>query len=63
MNDEDYVVIAVDGDFREFMEADTDFLKFEGLSWEEVISISKLSFRQGYQVVIWPTNGENGGEA
>ena len=60
-NEDDFIVIAVDGDFRNFMEAETEYLKYEGLSWDEVKALCYLSFRQGYQCVVWH-NEENRSE-
>lgn len=57
MKDNHFTVFAVDGDFRNFEELETNYMRYDNLSWEETITLCLLSFRQGYQVVVIPADG------
>ena len=54
MKDDVFTVFAVDGDFRSFEELETNYMRYDKLSWEEAITLCLLSFRQGYQVIVIP---------
>lgn len=48
-----FTVIAIAGAFLDAADAGTDSLRFDGLTWEEAVTLARLSFDQGYQIVIW----------
>lgn len=52
-----FTVLAVDGAFLDAADPGTDALRFDGLTWEEAVELARLSFDQGYQIVIWRAGG------
>ena len=48
-----FTVLAVDGAFLDAADPGTDALRFYGLTWEEAVELARLSFDQGYQIVVW----------
>lgn len=55
-----FSVTAVDGPYFDAIDPDTDSLRFDGLTWDDAVALARLSFMQGFQVVIWATeDGEN----
>lgn len=65
MQHEKFTVIAIDGDFIDFDDPGTNFLRFDALSWADACEIVRLSFMQGFQCVCWMIereDAENGGE-
>lgn len=48
-----FTVIAIAGAFLDAADAGADSLRFDGLTWEEAVTLARLSFDQGYQIVIW----------
>ena len=48
-----FTVLAVDGAFLDAADPGTDALRFDGLTWEEAVELARLSFDQGYQIVVW----------
>ncbi len=65
MNEPLYTVRAIDGDFRDFVvDMTIESLRYDGLKWEEAVELCRLSFRQGFQCVIWREDGgeDAGGE-
>lgn len=48
-----FTVLAVDGTFLDAADPGTDALRFDGLTWEEAVELARLSFDQGYQIVVW----------
>lgn len=56
-----FTVIAIAGAFLDAADAGTDSLRFDGLTWEETVTLVRLSFEQGYEIVLWrmPEADEN----
>lgn len=56
-----FTVIAVNGSFLDAVDPGTDSLRFDNLTWEEAIELARLSFEQGYEIVVWrmPEADEN----
>lgn len=48
-----FTIIAVDGSFLDAADTGTDSLRFDGLTWTEAVELARLSFNQGFQVVLW----------
>ena len=48
-----FTVIPIDGSFLDVLGAETDSLRYDGLTWEEAVTLIELSFTQGFEVVIW----------
>ena len=48
-----FTVIAIAGAFLDAADAGTDSLRFDGLTWDEAVTLARLSFGQGYEIVIW----------
>ena len=48
-----FAVVAIDGDFTEFMaDVTMPYLRFDALPWRDAIHLCELSFAQGFQCVI-----------
>lgn len=59
-----YTVIAVDGDACSIDDVFTPSLRYDNLSWEDSVTLAKLSFAQGFEVILWKIDdgdSENGG--
>ena len=48
-----FCVIVVDGEFVDFGDPEVQTLRYEPLSWTEAVELARLSFMQGYQCVFW----------
>ena len=48
-----FTVTAINGCFLDAADPGTDSLRFDNLTWEEAVTLARLSFDQGYQIVIW----------
>lgn len=42
----------IDGDFREFNDPATNYLRFDGLKVCEAITLARFALQQGFQVVL-----------
>ncbi len=62
MDEQRFTVIPVDGEATDLTDVYTQSLRYDGLSWAESVELARLSFRQGFTVVIWlEDNAEDGG--
>lgn len=52
-----FTAMVINGQFIDAAEPGTDLLRFDGLIWEEAVELARLSFLQGYQVVLWMMDG------
>jgi hypothetical protein len=50
---ERYVVICVDGEAADLGDLSTPSLRYENLTWEDSVTLAKLSFTQGFEVILW----------
>ena len=48
-----FTVIPVNGDVCNIGDGCTDALRYDNLTWDEVIELSRLSFLQEFEVIIW----------
>lgn len=48
-----FTVLAVDGSFFDVGELGTDSLRFDELTWDNAVDLARLSFAQGFQIIIW----------
>lgn len=48
-----FTVIAIAGEFIDASSLGTDSLRFDDLTWEDAVTLARLSFDQGYEIVIW----------
>ena len=55
---ERYTVIAVDGDACDIGDFSTPSLRYDNLSWEDSVTLAKLSFSQGFEVILWKIDNE-----
>lgn len=61
---ERFTLIAVDGEAADLGDFSTPSLRYDNLSWEDSVTLARLSFAQGFEVVLWKIekgNGEEGG--
>lgn len=57
-----FTVIVVDGEAADLMDAATNSIRYDGLSWSDSIELCRLSFTQGFEVVIWKLDTEDTGK-
>lgn len=48
-----FTVIVVDGEVANLCDIDTPSIRYDGLSWDESVQLARLSFAQGFEIVIW----------
>lgn len=46
-------VICVDGEAADLGDFSTPSLRYDNLSWNEAVDLARLSFAQGFEIVIW----------
>lgn len=56
-----FVVIPIDGGPEDIDNICAPSIRYDGLSWDESVELARLSFLQGYTVVIWREDKEGGG--
>ena len=57
--EEKYVLTVIDGDIYDFQDPCIPFLRYRDLTWEDAVTICRLSFVQGFECVLWRVdNGE-----
>ncbi len=56
-----FTVIPVDGNACEMTDPFTPSLCYAGLTWDESVELARLSFEQGFQVVIWKEGDQEEG--
>ncbi len=60
-----FVVVPVDGEVADLTDVYTQSLRYDDLTWEESVTLARLSFQQGFSIIIWQENsqaeGGNGG--
>lgn len=58
MNKEDrFTVVVVDGEAADIGDFSTDSIRYDNLTWEESVQLAKLSFTQGFEIVVWKIDG------
>lgn len=55
-----FTVIPVDGGPEDIDNLCTPSIRYDGLTWSESVELARLSFSQGYTVVIWKEDKEGG---
>lgn len=53
-----FVVIPVDGEACELDDMYTQSLRYDGLTWEESATLARLSFQQGFTIIIWQEDSQ-----
>lgn len=56
MDNSRFCVVVVDGKAADLCSIDTPSLRYDGLSWEESAQLARLSFEQGFEIVIWKSD-------
>lgn len=56
-----FTVIPIDGGPEDIDDICTPSLRYDGLSWDESVELARLSFAQGYTIIIWREDEEGGG--
>lgn len=57
-----FTVIPIDGGPEDIDNICTPSIRYNGLTWAESVELARLSFSQGYTVVIWKEDTEGGAE-
>ena len=53
-----YTVVVVDGDAADLTDIYTDSVRYDGLTWADSIELARLSFTQGFEIVIWKQSND-----
>lgn len=55
MNEKRFSLYIIDGDWTQWIEdlLGVQSLKYENVSWNEATELARLSFKEGYKLVIW----------
>lgn len=48
-----FTVIVIDGEATDLCDIDTPSIRYDGLTWDESVQLARLSFVQGFEIVIW----------
>lgn len=56
MDEDRFTVICVDGEAADLGDFATPSLRYDNLSWEDSVTLAKLSFSQGFEVILWKTD-------
>lgn len=59
--DGQFTLIIVDGAAADVADIYTDSIKYSNLSWSDSVELARLSFMQGYEIIIWRQDGEDDG--
>ena len=57
MDQERFTVIVVDGEAADIGDFDTPSIRYDDLSWEESVQLARLSFNQGFEIVVCKIDG------
>lgn len=57
-NDDRFTVIVVDGEAADLGNFDTDSIRYDNLTWDESVQLARLSFTQGFEIVLWKVDGK-----
>lgn len=55
-----FTFIPIDGGPEDIDNICAPSIRYDGLSWSESVELARLSFSQGYTVVIWREDKEGG---
>lgn len=58
MDKERFTVIVVDGEAADIGGFSTDSIRYDNLTWEESVQLARLSFTQGFEIVLWKVDGK-----
>lgn len=54
-----FTVIVVDGHAADFSDVYTDSVRYDGLSWPDSVELARLSFTQGFEVIVWKQDDDD----
>lgn len=57
-----FVVVAVDGDPADIDNICIPSIRYGNLTWAESVELARISFRQGYCIIVWRQEEGGGGE-
>lgn len=55
-----FTVIPIDGDPENYFDVYTPAMTYSSLTWAESVELARMSFQQGYTVIIWKEDMEGG---
>lgn len=58
MDGEKFTVVVVDGEAADLGDFSTPSVRYDNLSWSESVQLARLSFKQGFEIVIWKLDRE-----
>ena len=53
----------IDGDFRDFDDPSVNYLRFDGLTENEALTLTRFALPRGFQVALIAEEGDKAGEA
>lgn len=53
MDEKKYEVVPMDGHFTEFDSLDVPYLHYSDMSFDDAMTLCRLSFDQGFECVLW----------
>ena len=54
---ERFTIMVIDGDAIDLADPETPVIRYDGLSWDDAVYLCRLSFNQGYELVLWRMDG------
>lgn len=57
MDGEKFTVV-VDGEAADLGNFDTNSIRYDNLTWDESVQLARLSFTQGFEIVLWKVDGK-----
>lgn len=58
MDAERFVVIVIDGEAADMGDFSTPSIRYDNLTWEESVQLARLSFSQGFEIVVWKLDND-----
>lgn len=58
MDKERFTVVVVDGEAADLGDFSTPSVRYDNLSWDESVQLARLSFKQGFEIVLWKVDGK-----
>ena len=55
-----FTVVPVEGEAIEAGDPYVNSLRYDHLTWDEAVGLVRLSFAQGFEVIIWQTENAGG---
>ena len=54
-----FSLVVIDGDITDFLNIETQYLRYENIEWEEVTTLCASAFKQGFQCAVIKQSDES----